>query len=321
MSDQSNLPGSAVPPEGAAPGEQPVPQLQPDQPEVSSPYAPPPVAPPPVASPYAAPPAAAPAYGQPAAPQPAYGQPAAPAYGQPAAPAYGQQPSYGQQPAQPSYGQQPAQPSYGQQPAQPAYAQPQYGQPAAQPQYGQSAYEQPGYGQPSSYGQQPAYGQPPAAVYPPAGPSTDGFAIGALVTGLLGMAIVPLILGMVALGRIKKNGTGGKGMAIAGIVLGILEIIGWILFIVFVVILANSGVANDAALARLSTECLGGDMQSCDDLYMQAPAGSDYEEIGDTCGYRTSGGTYCTDIESAGLRDDEGTSGLTVSYLVVAAAK
>lgn len=50
---------------------------------------------------------------------------------------------------------------------------------------------------------------------------------------------------------------------------------------------------DDATLDALWTACEGGDMQSCDDLYMQSPFGSDYEAFGDTCGNRATGGDYC----------------------------
>jgi len=50
---------------------------------------------------------------------------------------------------------------------------------------------------------------------------------------------------------------------------------------------------DDAALDQLWLQCTNGSMLACDDLFNQAPAGSDYETYGDTCGYRTAGGTWC----------------------------
>jgi hypothetical protein len=49
---------------------------------------------------------------------------------------------------------------------------------------------------------------------------TDGFAIAALVLGLLGSSVLALIFGLVALSRIKKSGKAGRGMAVAGVALG-----------------------------------------------------------------------------------------------------
>ena len=88
-------------------------------------------------------------------------------------------------------------------------------------------------------GSGPAYAAPQA-------PGTDGFAITSLVTGLIGLALIPLIFGIVALRRIKRTGAGGKGLAIAGIVLGALETIGWTLLVVFTVVLANSDTVQNA---------------------------------------------------------------------------
>ena len=120
----------------------------------------------------------------------------------------------------------------------------------AQTPYGQPAYGQPGHGQQSAYGQQPAYGQPPYGQVggpgqvpppPPYGPpggypaygypaatasgGTNGMAIASLVLGILWLywigSILALIFGYIALGQIKRNPQQqGKGMAIAGVVLG-----------------------------------------------------------------------------------------------------
>lgn len=75
------------------------------------------------------------------------------------------------------------------------------------------------------------------------GPS--GLSIAALVTGILGpiavFGIVPIILGVIDLNKIK-NGTaspGGKGFDIAGIVLGGLTFIGWIIAIIFLIIFGS----------------------------------------------------------------------------------
>ena len=62
------------------------------------------------------------------------------------------------------------------------------------------------------------------------GPS--GLSIAALVTGILGMGIIPIILGAIDLNKIKNNASSpsGKGMDIAGIVLGALATVGWIVY-------------------------------------------------------------------------------------------
>jgi len=113
-----------------------------------------------------------------------------------------------QPPEQPVDPQQPADPQ------QPPYSQPAYGQPAyGQPQYGQPAYSQPAYGQ-------PMYAAPP----------THPRATTALVLGILGLLVCPLVLSIPALviGRNAvreidaSNGQlGGRGNAQAGYILGI----------------------------------------------------------------------------------------------------
>lgn len=191
---------------------------------------------------------------------PQYGQ--QPQYGQPE---YGQQPQHGQ----PEYGQQPqpGQPQqYGQQPdygQQPQYGQPQYGQPeyGQQPQYGQP--QPPQYGQPQPQYGQPQYGQVPPAPYgqygtygqPLASDKTSGLALGALISAIF---VPPLgaILGFVALSHIKKTGEKGKGLAIAGIVVSGLWLLGCIGLIAAIVIFGDkvpTDASNPGGLPRQSS--------------------------------------------------------------------
>jgi len=102
---------------------------------------------------------------------------------------------------------------------------PAYGQPA--PAYGEPA---PAYGQPA-----PAYGQPPAA-------KTNTLAIISLIASIAGIVILwgigsiaGVICGHISLSQIKKTGEQGRGMAIAGLIVGyagiVLAIIGVIVAI------------------------------------------------------------------------------------------
>ncbi|WP_188111411.1 DUF4190 domain-containing protein [Nocardioides antri] len=59
-------------------------------------------------------------------------------------------------------------------------------------------------------------------------PKTDGVSIAALVTGLICCAPVSLILGFVGLGRTKGGQRKGRGMAITGIILGLLGLLVWV---------------------------------------------------------------------------------------------
>jgi hypothetical protein len=73
---------------------------------------------------------------------------------------------------------------------------------------------------------QPTFASPQASQNPQvpftAVPPTNGLAIAGFVTALLCFAPVALVLSIIALNQIKKSPTpqGGKGLAIAGIVIG-----------------------------------------------------------------------------------------------------
>jgi hypothetical protein len=93
----------------------------------------------------------------------------------------------------------------------------------------------PGYGAPAGYG----YG------YATAGPqTTNGMAIASLVLSLLSFAcaitwILGIIFGHIALGQISRTGEGGRGLAIAGLVIGYLWLVGIVAFVALVVATAN----------------------------------------------------------------------------------
>lgn len=127
----------------------------------------------------------------------------------------------------------------------PGYAPPPgYGPP---PGFGPPADGALGYGPPSDHGAAPGYGPPPGFGPPGFGPPpgygygppvwvpprpTDGLAIGAFTTSLVGlvtagMLFVPIlacpvgaVLGHLALRRIAENGKQGRGYALAGVIIG-----------------------------------------------------------------------------------------------------
>ena len=102
-------------------------------------------------------------------------------------------------------------------------------------QYGPSPYGSGQYGQ-GQYGQG-QYGQP-APGYAP-GPPQSGLAVAALVCGILGFftaglaSIAAVVCGHLAWGQTSTGRQAGHGMAIAGLVLGYIPIIGWTLFWVY----------------------------------------------------------------------------------------
>ncbi|MDP2587810.1 MAG: DUF4190 domain-containing protein [bacterium] len=63
---------------------------------------------------------------------------------------------------------------------------------------------------------------------------TNGMAIAAFVLSLVGLGVLGVIFGFVALNQIKKENQGGKGLAIAGIVIGFISIALLIVWLIFV---------------------------------------------------------------------------------------
>jgi hypothetical protein len=153
-----------------------------------------------------------------------------------------------------------------------------YGGPAGAPppyggSYGGSSYPRPD--QPSGYPPPPPpqWGQPAPQGYPyggPAGgpvgpvgphvpPQSDGLALGAMIVGIVSLVLTcgygigllgspaALVLGRISMKRIDRSGgrLGGRGMAQAGFVLGIIGTVLLVLaiaaIVVFIVVAANGG--------------------------------------------------------------------------------
>ena len=97
-----------------------------------------------------------------------------------------------------------------------------------------SREEQPtgqGFDDPASVGHRGQHGYPPpgAEFYPGYSPAakTNGTAIAALATGIVGWTVVPffasiaaVVLGHVARAQIRRTGEQGSGLALAGLILG-----------------------------------------------------------------------------------------------------
>ncbi|MDN0195523.1 DUF4190 domain-containing protein [Streptomyces sp. S.PNR 29] len=92
-----------------------------------------------------------------------------------------------------------------------------------QPQDAQGPYPQGPYAPPPY----PAWGQAPGPYGRPA--PVNGIAIAALVLGLLCfLPAVGLVLGLIALGQIRRKGERGKGLAVAGAVLSSIGLALWV---------------------------------------------------------------------------------------------
>ncbi|WP_446665872.1 DUF4190 domain-containing protein [Flexivirga sp. B27] len=125
-----------------------------------------------------------------------------------------------------------------------------YGQ---QPGYGPAPYGQQQYGQ-QPYGQQPygAYGTPYAGYQPT---PTNGLAIASLITSIAGIfvlcglsGIVAVVLGILGLNKSREIGGIGRGQAIAGIVIGAIQVVLLVGFIVAMIIAASQDPSTTSNL-------------------------------------------------------------------------
>ena len=84
----------------------------------------------------------------------------------------------------------------------------------------------------------------PAPSYAPAA-KWNVLSIVPLVTAIVGLGLVAVITGHISLSQIKKTGEQGNILAIIGLILGYLEIVGVIIFgIVWIGIIAAAGTAG-----------------------------------------------------------------------------
>lgn len=117
--------------------------------------------------------------------------------------------------------------------------------PAAAVRAERRAAERAAAGRPAAGGTQPADTVATGAERPPAATvslpgRTNTLAVLALVFGLLGSGVVPVVLGHVALAQIRRTGESGRGMAVAGLVLGYVALgAGLLLLIVYAVTIAS----------------------------------------------------------------------------------
>jgi tellurite resistance protein TehA-like permease len=75
---------------------------------------------------------------------------------------------------------------------------------------------------------------------------TNSMAIAALITGIL-VPIVGIILGHISLSQIKRTGERGRGMALAGLIIGYVYVAGFVLWVVFFLLLGVFSVATSGA--------------------------------------------------------------------------
>ncbi len=72
----------------------------------------------------------------------------------------------------------------------------------------------------------------------------------------LGLAVVPIVLGIIGLSRINRTGQQGKGLAIAGIVLGAVGVVAWVVFFIFAVAVVSQLDPSDFETFDMSAALL-----------------------------------------------------------------
>ncbi|KZX19643.1 DUF4190 domain-containing protein [Rathayibacter tanaceti] len=101
----------------------------------------------------------------------------------------------------------------------------------------------------------PPLGEPSEAAPPPTAPAAPGsaphrpplapLAVAALVCGLLGLAPAAIVLGHVGFVQAGRSGQRGRGLAVAGFVLGylviVLAVVAWLVWSAFVGDLRDGG--------------------------------------------------------------------------------
>jgi hypothetical protein len=91
---------------------------------------------------------------------------------------------------------------------------------------------------------------PPPAFLPPAPKQNNVAAIVSLISGILscipGASLLAIILGIVGLAKAGKPNVGGKGLAIAGLLLGLIGTLGWVGGVTAITLKARAVIAQGA---------------------------------------------------------------------------
>ncbi|RDH77278.1 hypothetical protein DVS77_17880 [Mycolicibacterium moriokaense] len=97
----------------------------------------------------------------------------------------------------------------------------------------------PGY--PGGYPAPPPY-YPPPGPYAPQAQGTNWWAVVSLIFGVIGGVLISVVCGIVGLNRAKK-GQGGRGLAIAGLVLSGVWVVGIVALVAFLLIFDKGSVS------------------------------------------------------------------------------
>ena len=120
----------------------------------------------------------------------------------------------------------------------------------------QQPYGQP-YGEPQSYGEPQPYGQvqapppPPGYGFPPPQQKTNTMSILGLVFAFL-IPLLGLIFSAIGLKQTKQRNEGGRGLAVAGLIISIIFMVIGILVAVVVLSAASTAIKNAGGLDAIS---------------------------------------------------------------------
>lgn len=105
----------------------------------------------------------------------------------------------------------------------------------------------------------PPYPYPPPAGQPPRWPGTNGFAIASLVFGLIGGVVLAVVFGIVGLVQTRRRPQAGRGLAVAGLVLSGLWLVGGVAIGVLVALTSGSDPGDRVRVQTLSPgDCVNG---------------------------------------------------------------
>lgn len=96
----------------------------------------------------------------------------------------------------------------------------------------------PAYGTPPAAPAAPAYAAP--AYGAPASTKTNVLAIVSLVSAFF-VSLVAVITGHIALNQIKKTGEQGRGLAIAGLIIGYIGLVVGLIWVIVIIAIAAAG--------------------------------------------------------------------------------
>lgn len=158
----------------------------------------------------------------------------------------------------------------------------------------------PGYGQLPTGSQPSAAGWRPGPGDGPPPPGTDGFAIASLVLGIVPVmaGLLGIVFGAIALPRIRRSGQRGRGMAIAGLVLGSL----WLVAVIAAFAIAvGRDASRSPAGALTSAGTVSQDALRVGDCVSTLPEGESVLTVDVVpCASRHAGEVYSTSQLGAG---------------------